>query len=296
MDYVSEGNSRPLELPCAKIVDGELVFLTKDGLDYALNLGAFCLEIPVGLDLLPGIRLCQNFYKPRESGNDRYQGHRDADHSKSKLGYENRPDQVEQLQIESFLWREIFPEDVIVLLNNMKVMTLEILRSLFVASGVRKEDWHIVSGGAGDETGLCYTTVNHYRSDHIGKIGIVEHTDSGFITVIYADQSGYEIFHNGKWIPVKFEPNRFVVNLGDAYQILTRHLVRPGRAVLHRVNEIKAGAYEIDRSSFTVYMGPKFDMMLYQYDKGRTLKEFCLFRNFSMEKAKSMGYRFHPKV
>ena len=284
-----------LSLPRARLTGHGLEF-SASTLEQALGLGAFLLEIPAPLDMSPGFEMCRNFYRPRRDAQDILRGHRENPHERSKLGYEDRPNQVEQLQIESHLWREYFPLPTSRLLGAIKVITLQALRDLFAASGVRQEHWATITGSTRDQTSLCYTTLNHYRSGVRGTLGIVEHTDSGFITVIAADQPGFEICHQGLWRAVPLEPDCFIVNLGDAYQILTAHLPLPGRAVLHRVIETEPAPGSADRSSFTVYMGPNFDMDLFQYSETGALEVYQSFRAFSQRKAKGMGYDFHTRV
>lgn len=292
----SAGNpSLMVSLPRARLTKHNLTF-SNSTLEQALSLGAFLLEIPHALDVSPGFELCRNFYQPQRDTLDRMRGHREHAHPDSKLGYEDRPNQVEQLQIESHLWHQYFALPITELLEAIKAITLHTLRHLFEASHVRKEHWATITGAALDETSLCYTTLNHYRSCVRGTLGIVEHTDSGFITVIAADQPGFEIHHEGRWQAVPLEPGCFIVNLGDAYQILTAHLHLPGRAALHRVIETQPAPNTPDRSSFTVYMGPNFDMSLYQYSPSGTLDVFQSFRDFSMRKSQGMGYAFHARV
>lgn len=288
-------SSQSMSLPRARVSGHALVF-RDSSLEQALTLGAFLLEIPPALDMGPGFEMCRNFYRPRRDAQDVLRGHRDNPHKRSRLGYEDRPNQVEQLQIESHLWREYFPLPTALLLEAIKVVTLQALRHLFEASGVQQEHWATITGGTLDETSLCYTTLNHYRSGVRGTLGIVEHTDSGFITVIAADQTGFEIFHQGLWRPIPLEPGCFIVNLGDAFQILTAHLPLPGQAVLHRVIETQPAADGPDRSSFTVYMGPNFDMDLYQYSQSGALQAYQSFRTFSVHKSQGMGYDFHARV
>ncbi|MFJ6787685.1 2OG-Fe(II) oxygenase family protein [Streptomyces angustmyceticus] len=287
----------PLRLPIAQLTDEDVDFTTPDGWEQALRLGAFLLPVPDDLDTGPGLRLCRNFYLDADGGPDaRYRGHRTLGHSASKLGYEDRPDQVEQLQIESAHWDTYFPEDVVGLLRRMRELTLTALNSCLAASGVPERDWDTVTGGARQETGWCYTTVNHYRAGLSRDHGIVEHTDSGFITVIYADQQGYEILDGDRWRPVEVPPRHFVVNLGDAAEILTTHLPRPAGAVIHRVPPRSAPAAGGDRSSFTVYMGPRMDMLLYRYGTDGELGAYQGFRDYSVEKSKKLGYEFHSRI
>jgi isopenicillin N synthase-like dioxygenase len=285
-----------LHLQRAQLSSEGLDFSESDGLVNALALGAFLLEVPSGLNLAPGIKMCQSFYKSKGRSDDLYTGHSRDPHAQSKLGYEDRPNQVEQLQIESHLWSKYFPSEVVGLLEQMKALTLATLKFLFKASGVDDNHWQTITGGGDGATSLCYTTLNHYRSEKRGNIGIVEHTDSGFITIIYVDKPGFEINVDGHWMPIKADPNCFIVNLGDAYEILTRYSPCRGAAVLHRVAETHPDSNGLDRSSFTVYMGPDFDMTLYQYSAVGELRAFQSFREFSILKSKGMGYRFHSRV
>ncbi|MEU7167204.1 2OG-Fe(II) oxygenase family protein [Streptomyces morookaense] len=285
-----------LTLPSARIEAGRLRFTTPGGAEQALRLGAFSLAVPEDLDVAPGLDFCRSFYRPAEGSGDRHRGHREHGHPESKLGYEDRPDQVEQLQLESFLWDRYLPDEVCSVLHRMKDLTLRALYGVFDAAGVPEADREVITGGARQDTGLCYTTVNHYRSGLSDRAGIVEHSDSGFITVICTDQPGYEILHEGRWLPVRQPADHFTVNLGDAFRVLTVKSQRPVTAVYHRVPELRPDPAAVDRSSFTVYMGPRYDMMLYQYDTDGTLLPYQGFRDFSVEKAKDLGYEFHSRI
>ncbi|MDG9719745.1 2OG-Fe(II) oxygenase family protein [Streptomyces sp. DH24] len=286
-----------LTLPAAAVETGGLRFASADDADRALALGAFNLAVPDDLDVSAGLAFCRSFYRPAgDDPTDRHRGHREHGHPESKLGYEDRPDQVEQLQLESHLWQRYLPDEVTAVLERMKKLTLETLYGVFDAAGVPEKDRDLVTGGARQDTGLCYTTVNHYRAGLSDRAGIVEHSDSGFITTICTDQPGYEILHEGRWLPVRERAGHFTVNLGDAFRVLTRKLPRPVTAVYHRVPELRPDAGAPDRSSFTIYMGPRYDMPLYQYDTEGRLREFQGFREFSVEKAGKLGYEFHSRV
>nr|WSY50048.1 hypothetical protein OG999_07760 [Streptomyces sp. NBC_00886] len=69
-------------------------------------------------------------------------------------------------------------------------------------------------------------------------------------------------------------------------------------AVIHQVPEIPGDndGHSHDRSSFTVYLGPRYDMDLYQYSADGVLREFMNFRDFSLLKAEDQGYEFHPRL
>jgi len=287
----SSESTEHVRLPVAETRGGGVEFDRPDGAAEALRAGAFLLRMPDDLDPAPGLDLCRRFYLPPVPG-DRYRGHREHGHPASKLGYEDRPDQVEQLQIEAHLWQRYFPEEVTSLLERMEEITGTALHALLSAAGVPAGDADEALGG--HHGGLCYTTVNHYRGDLDRRVGIVEHTDSGYITLFHADQPGFEVLDNGRWTPIELPERHFVVNLGDAFDVLTRHLPHPGTAVLHRV--AAAGPGQPDRSSFTIYMGPSYDMVLRQYTSDGELVDYQSFRDFSVAKAARMGYQFHDRI
>ena len=86
--------------------------------------------------------------------------------------------------------------------------------------------------------------------------GVGEHTDYGFITILYQDTSGgLQIKNkNGTWINVDPIVGTFVVNLGDALEHMTGGLLR---ATPHRVIQ-RLGATK-SRLSFPFFFDPNFD-------------------------------------
>lgn len=287
-----------ISLPTAQVIEGSMVFDGAAGMAEALDIGAFLVTVPQGWDMAPGLELCRNYYKPTRFAGDRYRGHREEPHSDSSLGYADRPDQVEQLQIESQHWHTYLPEDLVGLLRQMKQLTADILCSCFRAAGIPEKDWPLITGGLQEGTGWCHTTVNHYRAGLGGRPGIVQHTDSGFITLIYADRGGLEVLYNGEWHKVRYRPDCFMVNFGATAGILTDKLPNPMTAVIHQVPEIPEdnNGYGYDRSSFTVFLGPRYDMDIYQYSADGALEEYMNFRDFSLLKAEDQGYEFHPRL
>ena len=50
--------------------------------------------------------------------------------------------------------------------------------------------------------------------------GLIPHTDSDFLSVVYQDQvGGLQLFKDGRWIAVKPNPNALVINIGDLFQV-----------------------------------------------------------------------------
>ncbi|WP_441249581.1 2OG-Fe(II) oxygenase family protein [Kitasatospora sp. McL0602] len=283
-----------LRLPRAEVRADRLWFADPAEARRALALGAFLVAIPADLDPQPGLDLCRRFYEPRTEPADLYRGHLTEEHADSKLGYSDRPDQVEQLQLESQHWDTYLPAEAVALLRRMEAVTLATLHGVLEIAGVPEADWDTITGGASMGNGWCHSTINHYRSDLRGRAGIVEHTDSGFITLLHADQPGLEMRHEGAWVPIEVQSQDFIVNLGDCLEVLAKHLPQPITAVVHRVPESEQR--ELDRSSFTVFMGPRYDMGIYQYTPDGELLVSQGFRDFSVEKAEKLGYEFHPRL
>ncbi|WP_045117323.1 isopenicillin N synthase family dioxygenase [Plesiocystis pacifica] len=82
--------------------------------------------------------------------------------------------------------------------------------------------------------------------------GVGEHTDMGFLTALLIDGSpGLEVQDlDGRWLPVRPEPGRLVVNVGDMLEVWTRGVYR---ATPHRVrNDALAG----ERLSWPYFFDP----------------------------------------
>lgn len=52
--------------------------------------------------------------------------------------------------------------------------------------------------------------------------GLVPHTDSDFLTVLYQDQlGGLQLLKNGDWINVNPNQDALIINVGDLFEVLT---------------------------------------------------------------------------
>jgi isopenicillin N synthase-like dioxygenase len=96
-------------------------------------------------------------------------------------------------------------------------------------------------------------------------VGVGEHTDYGYLTVLKQDQSGglqMRLTDNSidpevkldKWMDVKYIDNSFVINIGDALERMTHALYR---ATSHRV--IQRTNAKSSRLSFPYFFDPSFD-------------------------------------
>src|SRR5262245_60675359 len=93
--------SRSNVLPIAAIANNGLVFESNNDLEKALRIGALYIKYHEKIDLKEIQRFAENFYK--ENDNTGYTGYKDKEYVGSILGYEDRPEQVEQIQLEKSL-------------------------------------------------------------------------------------------------------------------------------------------------------------------------------------------------
>lgn len=72
----------------------------------------------------------------------------------------------------------------------------------------------------------CYLRLNRYPPCPIASEihGLMPHTDSDFLTILYQDQvGGLQLVKDKKWIAVKPNPSALIINIGDLFQVyLTR--------------------------------------------------------------------------
>lgn len=286
-------------LPVAHFQDGVLHFAEPDGFKRTRSLGAFHLRQPGDFDFRAGVELAQKYYLPAGDGPDAvFRGYRTRSLPRSLLGYsQTGSDQDELLQIEAQLWNEYLPRDAARLLWRMNELSRGVLINLFLRSGVAQEHIDTVAAGMSHDDALQYCIFNHYRSECDQPVGLTAHKDSGFITMLYTTVPGLESQEGSAWIPFDPLPDHFTIVLGHSFEILTRHLAYPVKASYHRVRRMvtnNAGAP--DRFTFGVYIGPRWDQLLYQYDTCGKLSNVGTFLDFQRAKAAEMAYEFHPRV
>jgi len=112
--------------------------------------------------------------------------------------------------------------------------------------------------------------VVHYPAsdDPAGYIGMTEHTDWGFITLLLTDAPGLEIQNGVSFIPVPLRPGYLIVNCADML-----HMLCPERvcSIMHRVTcrqEKYSLAYFYDPPLDATIMGIKYEDYLTSKLKG----------------------------
>lgn len=278
----------------AEIKDGALHFETSSGWDDLLTQGVLYLKVPADLDLAPGVRLCESYYLDRTGGEgDEYRGFRSTRFEGSVLGYSDTgSDQVERVQLELALWERHLPPPVAGLLHQLNELSRVFVREVFARCGVASRDVAAITGGLDTNEALQYCIFNNFESRKQGADGFTPHKDSGFVQLMCIREPGLELWQRGRWVPVDPLPGYLIAITGHSLEVLTARMAARATAPLHRVRSIELRAGGRDRTSFGVYIGPRFDQDLYQYDDRGRLVALQSFLSFQREKAIEMGYEF----
>lgn len=274
-------NSRTLEHACA--VDGVLHFDTPGGLTKALEDGLFRLSVPDLLDLRPGTTFSQEFYRhPVGDRLDPYRGFRRC----RDIYFDREHFQTEHVLADREARARHLPDEVQDLVERMNELALIVLRQSLDNLGIDKRLWYTVTGGAVDNHGTHWFAANHYRSER-HQMGCAPHKDTGFVTVLYIEDSGLEAAVGDSWVPIEPSPGDFLINFGGAFELLTESLPRPVRAVLHRVRRSTPNQGEGERFSFAAFVNPPPSGDLYRMcdagnaDPVETVEQFL--RTFNAE-------------
>ncbi|RHN53269.1 putative oxoglutarate/iron-dependent dioxygenase, isopenicillin N synthase [Medicago truncatula] len=119
----------------------------------------------------------------------------------------------------------------------------------------------------------CYLRLNRYPPCPIDfRIhGLMPHTDSDFLTILYQDQvGGLQLVKDGKWVAVKPNPDALIINIGDLFQAWSNGVYK---SVEHRV----VTNPRVERFSVAYFLCPSNDTMI------ESCKEPSIYRKFSFK-------------
>ncbi|XP_058100029.1 gibberellin 2-beta-dioxygenase 6-like [Magnolia sinica] len=117
----------------------------------------------------------------------------------------------------------------------------------------------------------CFLRLNRYPPCPLSPemYGLVPHTDSDFLTILFQDQvGGLQLMKDSKWVSVKPNPDTLIVNVGDLFQAWSNDMYK---SVEHKV---MANA-KVERYSIAYFMCPSYDTMIGSF------KEPSHYRNFT---------------
>lgn len=273
----SENNSLvAYQLQKAFLEENDIIFENSQCFARAMQEGIFLLKIPSWIDMKPGIKLCQNFYKEKnKSEDDEYRGFRAID----SVYYDPKTLQVEHIMLDKAQIDQYLPPAAANLAVQINQLAINVLKLIFNKINIPENYWENVTGGAIANKGKHWLVCNHYRSGISGE-GFSAHQDTGFITVLYIEDAGLEARINHTWYGINPEAGYFIINFGAAIEILTHRLPVPAKAVLHRVKKIVNLSNKPDRFSMASFIDLPQDSNLYQYEANGEIKFYKSVRDF----------------
>jgi hypothetical protein len=262
----------------AKVLNDKLIFDEPNGFLKALEDGFFLVEVPKEINLLAADTFSKNFYRPKmnnDDPNDKYRGYSKITSDfigDPLLGFHRRKYQIEQFLLERRFWRKYYPNELVEIAEALCNLSSTIVRNVLDKVDIPKEFWEKASGGCSKGNGSYHFTFNHFRPE-MDTLGLQEHQDDGFITILRSTEPGLEIHKDGKWIKLGAESEFFKINFGLTMQILTRNSAIPVNAVLHRVVQQEKKYSNEDRWSWGHFSSCQFNMDydrgIYAYDKDK---------------------------
>ncbi|XP_068669412.1 gibberellin 2-beta-dioxygenase 8-like [Aristolochia californica] len=133
----------------------------------------------------------------------------------------------------------------------------------------------------------CYLRLNRYPPCPISAevFGLMPHTDSDFLTILYQDQvGGLQLLRDGRWITVKPIQEALIVNVGDLFQAWSNGAYK---SVEHRVMTNN----NLERFSVAYFMCPSNDTVIESFQQPSMYRKFSFkeFRQQVQDDVKTMG-------
>ncbi|KAF6160745.1 hypothetical protein GIB67_035946 [Kingdonia uniflora] len=135
----------------------------------------------------------------------------------------------------------------------------------------------------------CFIRLNRYPRCLIASemSGLVAHTDSDFLTILYQDQvGGLQLMKDSKWVAVKPNPDALIVNIGDLFQAWSNDVYK---SVEHKVitNE------KVERYSIAYFLCPSYGSLIGSCKEPSIYKKFTFgeFRKQVVEDVYKTGHK-----
>ncbi|KAI3946523.1 hypothetical protein MKX01_017739 [Papaver californicum] len=117
----------------------------------------------------------------------------------------------------------------------------------------------------------CFLRLNRYPKCEISPemIGLIPHTDSDFLTILYQDQvGGLQLMKDSKWVAVKPHREALIVNIGDLFQAWSNNEYKSDE------HKVMANA-KMERYSIAYFLCPSYESMI------GSCKESSLYKKFT---------------
>ncbi|KDP30016.1 hypothetical protein JCGZ_18588 [Jatropha curcas] len=140
------------------------------------------------------------------------------------------------------------------------------------------------------EESNCFLRLNHYPPCPLPPekiFGLVPHTDSDFLTILYQDQvGGLQLMKDSKWVAVKPNQDALIVNIGDLFQAWSNDFYK---SVEHKV---MANA-KMERHSVAYFLCPSYDSLIGSCKEPSVYRKFTFgeYRRQVQEDVKKTGHK-----
>ncbi|KAG9442328.1 hypothetical protein H6P81_018182 [Aristolochia fimbriata] len=135
----------------------------------------------------------------------------------------------------------------------------------------------------------CFLRLNRYPPCPVSPevFGLVPHTDSDFLTILYQDEvGGLQLMKDSRWVSVKPNPEALIINIGDLFQAWSNGVYK---SVEHKVmvNAVK------DRYSVAFFLCPSYDTMIESSEEPSIYRKFTFgqYRQQVQEDVKIIGHK-----
>jgi len=205
-------NNKMKILQKAYVKDNNMFFESSNSFAEAINDGFFLLKIPEYIDLSPGIKLSESFYQESNKA-DAYTGFKNKN-----IYFDREHFQTEHILLDQNHRKDLFPEELNVLCHMMDKIGTIVLQYVFQQLEIPEHDWFKISGGSIESKGTQWFACSHYRTN-LRRPGCATHKDTGFITVLFINQSGLEALIADQWVDITPTEGYFVINFGRLFCI-----------------------------------------------------------------------------
>lgn len=206
--------------------------------------------------------------------------------------------------LENFSWSEAFHVPLAKLadedccgeeLKSLRGVMAEVARSMSelarTLAGVLAENL----GYPGDcftescSKSTCFLRLNRYPPCPFSPdtFGLMPHTDSDFLTILYQDQvGGLQLMKDSKWVAVKPNLDALIVNIGDLFQAWSNNVYK---SVEHKV----MANGKVERYSIAYFLCPSYDATIGSCREPSPYKKFTFgeFRRQVQEDVKTTGHK-----
>ncbi|KAF8370086.1 hypothetical protein HHK36_031879 [Tetracentron sinense] len=135
----------------------------------------------------------------------------------------------------------------------------------------------------------CFLRLNHYPPCPISPeiFGLVPHTDSDFLTILYQDKvGGLQLMKDSIWVTVKPNQDALIINIGDLFQAWSNNLYK---SVEHKVMANR----KVERYSTAYFLCPSYDSLIGSCKEPSIYREFTFgeYRKQVQEDVKKTGHK-----